>query len=320
MVRQGGFSLAIRVRGRAARERVVDGQEVVLAEAGASFEVAIDNDNRSTYLVRLFVDGQEAEPGYIKKLRSKDDTVFRGWLCRGRDVHEFVFARSPVDEHASSSSSTSSLGEVRAEIFATRRVRVTSSDSDSDDGRHRRSSASLGVQALPEKQAVKELGLQSRAGGAIERLSSSSRRHRGDYRLEKVKPAIVTLRLLYRDTFWFERHLPSVPAATAASSASSSAAAPPRRLLAPPTPSSAAATTSKRDPAEKPTDGAWWAQSARAPEEPVETAEAKHWGGARPIAIRAPGETARGPDGKRRRKDGVEPGQASAPDVVVLSD
>ena len=304
MVRQGGFSLAIRVRGRAARERVVDGQEVVLAEAGASFEVAIDNDNRSTYLVRLFVDGQEAEPGYIKKLRSKDDTVFRGWLCRGRDVHEFVFARSPVDEHASSSSSTSSLGEVRAEIFATRRVRVTSSDSDSDDGRHRRSSASLGVQALPEKQAVKELGLQSRAGGAIERLSSSSRRHRGDYRLEKVKPAIVTLRLLYRDTFWFERHLPSVPAATAASSASSSAAA----------------TTSKRDPDENPTDGAWWAQSARAPEEPVETAEAKHWGGARPIAIRAPGETARGPDGKRRRKDGVEPGQASAPDVVVLSD
>ena len=304
MVRQGGFSLAIRVRGRAARERVVDGQEVVLAEAGASFEVAIDNDNRSTYLVRLFVDGQEAEPGYIKKLRSKDDTVFRGWLCRGRDVHEFVFARSPVDEHASSSSSTSSLGEVRAEIFATRRVRVTSSDSDSDDGRHRRSSASLGVQALPEKQAVKELGLQSRAGGAIERLSSSSRRHRGDYRLEKVKPAIVTLRLLYRDTFWFERHLPSVPAATAASSASSSAAA----------------TTSKRDPDERPTDGAWWAQSARAPEEPVETAEAKHWGGARPIAIRAPGETARGPDGKRRRKDGVEPGQASAPDVVVLSD
>ena len=312
MVRQGGFSLAVRVRGRAVRERVVDGQEVVLAEAGASFEVAIDNDNRSTYLVRLFVDGQEAEPGYIKKLRSKDETVFRGWLCRGRDVHEFVFARSPVDEHAPSSSSSSPLGEVRAEIFATRRVRVDSSDSDSDDGKHRRSSASLGVQALPEKQAVKELGLQSRAGGAIERLTSTSRRHRGDYRLEKVKPAIVTLRLLYRDTFWFERHLPPVSAATAASSASSSTAA----TTAP----SVGVVTSKRDPDEKPTDGAWWAQSARAPEDPVETAEAEHRGGARPMARRAPGETARGPDGKRRRKDGVELGQANAPDIVVLSD
>ena len=116
MVRQGGFSLTIRSSGRAAKEQTVDGQAVTLAEAGASFEVVISNANRSTYLVRLFVDGEEAEPGYVKKLRGEDEATFRGWICEGRDVHEFLFARTPVDEHANQrhSGASSSLGEVRA--------------------------------------------------------------------------------------------------------------------------------------------------------------------------------------------------------------
>ena len=41
-------------------------------------------------------------------------------------------------------------------------------------------------------------------------------------------------------------------------------------------------------------------------------------GGAKPIAKRRPGETARGPDGKRRKKDGVAAGDES--EIIELSD
>jgi hypothetical protein len=88
----------------------------MLAEAGASFEVVVTNDNKSTYLVRLFVDGEEAEPGYCKKLRPEDETVFRGWICGRKEIHEFLFAKTPVDDAASTqaaASSASSLGEVK---------------------------------------------------------------------------------------------------------------------------------------------------------------------------------------------------------------
>ena len=67
-----------------------------------------------TYAVRLcrLVDGKEAEPGYIKKIRPNEDTVFKGWICEGKDVLEFLFARTPIEDDdaraASSSSSPSS--------------------------------------------------------------------------------------------------------------------------------------------------------------------------------------------------------------------
>ena len=177
----------------------------------SSFEVCIRNDNRALYAVRLFVDGEEAEPGYFKKLRGDgDSTTFKGFICR-REVHEFLFARSPVDERRDADASGSRpahIGEVKALIYATRRVRIVHSESDSDDDEYHRGHRNLemlGVRALPEKIAVKELGVQSRAGGAIERVSSS-RRRRGDYRLEKIKPEVCELRLLYRDSFWLARH------------------------------------------------------------------------------------------------------------------
>ena len=338
MVRQGQFGLEIRVRGRSLREHHVMNQAVAQAEAGAAFEVAVVNDNRATYLVRLFVDGHEAEPGYTKKLRGDDEALFKGYVCEGRDIHEFLFSKTPVDERAdaSSSSSASSLGEVRALIYATRRVRLDHTDSESDDGYHRRSSDTLGLQALPEKQAIKELGIQSRAGGAVEHLPRYRRRRRGDYRLEKVKPEVAELRLLYRDSFWLERNRPA-PADDHASvraggggSCSCSCSA---------TTSSAGAThgastrdAAANDAAAVKSEAKWWEQSAAAAKEPMRApvsaepvvkaepmkapASAAN-GGARPMARRAPGETARGPDGKRRRKDGGEAGHA---EVIELSD
>ena len=165
MVREGGFSLSIVSGGSALRERLIDGYgSVALAQAGSAFAVRVRNANRAIYAVRLFVDGREAEPGFIKKLRGEDDTTFHGWLCHGRDVHEFLFAKTPVDDgsgqqHAhAEGGERRSLGEVSALIYATKRVRIdaSSEEEDSDDDvRARRSSDALVPCALPEKQAVK---------------------------------------------------------------------------------------------------------------------------------------------------------------------
>jgi len=184
---------------------VSDGSKVVLATAGAAFEVRLLNDNRADYLVRIFVDGLEVDPGYLKRLRGCGCSSLRGFVCRGA-IHEFLFAKTPVDETVSSgsTSSRSSIGEVKATVFATRRVRLDSSSSD-DDERNTRSSAGLGVRPLPEKVAIKEHGVQARAGGQIESVPRYRRRRRGDYRLEKTEE-VVTLRLLYRDSFWFARN------------------------------------------------------------------------------------------------------------------
>jgi hypothetical protein len=177
-------------------------------------------------------------------------------------------------------------------------VRLDSSSSDSDDGKRRRSSASLGVRALPEKQAIKELGVQARAGGQIERLPAYRRRRRGDYRLEKVKPEVATLTLRYRNSFWFERRAAASasartadersmskppPAAPAASADAAAASAAPAGASSAP---AAASGMVKSEEESKP----WWAQ----PREPASETGA---GGARPMARRVPGETGRAPDG-----------------------
>ena len=317
--------------------------------------------HRSTYLVRLYVDGHEAEPGYVKKLRPEDETRFKGFVCEGRDVHEFLFSRTPVDEGASSSAASaaaasSGLGEVRAVIFATRRVRVESSDDESDLP-PRRSSAALGARALPEKQAVKELGVQSRAGGAIERVPSCHRR-RGEYYYEKVKPEVAELRLLYRDDFWFERHAqPAAPPQAAPQARSGGQRGATTSGVAPPTDAgsrssaaggSAASGSAASGSAASAGGGAasaarsegdeakWWGQPPRGGPEgelprgglesdgasgraSAEGAASRGSSGARPMPKRAPGETGRGPDGKRRRKDGGEPAAVEA-EVIELSD
>ena len=125
-------------------------------------------------------------------------------------------------------------------VFATRRVRVE--DSSSDDEQGHSSSGAITATRLPEKQAVKEYGVQARAGGPVERvpryrrrrlhlpispcislylpvspcispylpmsphISSYRRRRRGEWRLEKVKPAVATVRVCYRDEMWWSRH------------------------------------------------------------------------------------------------------------------
>merc|ERR1719221_1589242 len=96
-------------------------------------------------MVRLIVDGTDAEPGWLKKLRGGSTTRFRGYLC-GRDVHEFMFAKTSVDEKASGAASVG-VGEVRVLVFATRQVRADESSSDEEAGH--KSSAAIGVRALP---------------------------------------------------------------------------------------------------------------------------------------------------------------------------
>ena len=309
MVRSGGFSLSIHMRGRDLDETKIDGHTYMQAEPGSSFAVVVGNNNGATYAVRLFVDGKEAEPGYIKKIRPNEDTVFKGWICEGKDVLEFLFARTPIEDDdaraASSSSSPSSLGEVRALIYATRRVRVESSSSESDDDDRRRddrrrSSASLGTTALPEKAAIKELGVQSRAGGQVDRLPNYRRRRRGDYRVEKIKPECATLVLRYRDAFWFARHAPASASST-----------PSTHVPLPPPPTTSTTTTAVK-PEPQAEETKWW----RKEEPPVSSQPQPGGGGARPMARRAPGETARGPDGKRRRKEGA----GGEVEVVELSD
>ena len=93
--------------------------------------------------------------GYLKKVRPGETTRYTGYLCR-RDIHEFLFAETPVDEAAPPSSSAAAaqrLGCVAVTVFATRRVRVE--DSSSDDEQGHSSSGAITATRLPEKQAVK---------------------------------------------------------------------------------------------------------------------------------------------------------------------
>ncbi|KAL1527693.1 hypothetical protein AB1Y20_009079 [Prymnesium parvum] len=212
MVRQAGFELRVLVRRTALEEAHLGGRDYIKAEEGSSFEVVVSNSNRSTYMVRLFVDGVEAEPGYVKKLRPDDEVGFAGYLVR-RQIHEFTFARAPVDEGASSRAPLpEGLGEVKALVYATRKERVESSSSSEEEGGHR-SSRKIGSRALPEEQAVKELGVQARPGASIEHIKTVRGRRRGEYRLCKVVPEVSTLVLHYRGELWWARHRHEINAA-----------------------------------------------------------------------------------------------------------
>ena len=326
---------------RVQRQRVVEHEfrgvgSVALATAGSSFEVCIRNDNRALYAVRLFVDGEEAEPGYFKKLRGDgDSTTFKGFIC-GREIHEFLFARSPVDQRRDADASGSRpahIGEVKALIYATRRVRIVHSESDSDDDEYHRGHRNLemlGVRALPEKIAVKELGVQSRAGGAIERVSSS-RRRRGDYRLEKIKPEVCELRLLYRDSFWFARHSEACsddaggvrgggakrPALGGSSSSSSSGGSGGGSSNSGNSGNSSSCNSVHNGDTKVKLETSHATAADESSRRPAEGGSSSS-GGARPLAKRRPGETARGPDGKRRKKDGSA--ATDDAEVIELSD
>ena len=107
--------------------------------------------------------GRTHAQGYLKKVRPGETTRYTGYLCR-RDIHEFLFAETPVDEAAPPSSSAAAaqrLGCVAVTVFATRRVRVEDSSSDEEQGHS--SSGAITATRLPEKQAVKEYGVQARA-------------------------------------------------------------------------------------------------------------------------------------------------------------
>ena len=218
-------------------------------------------------------------------------TRYTGYLCR-RDIHEFLFAETPVDEAAppgSSAAAAQRLGCVAVTVFATRRVRVD--DSSSDDEQGHSSSGAITATRLPEKQAVKEFGVQARAGGPVERVPRYRRRRRGEWRLEKVKPAVATVSVCYRDEMWWSRN----------------------GLLdadAPPKP--------RRDR----TVSA--ASNATAGEGGQVRVKAEGEGGATAAAVVAPsvkmerraGEAPRAPDGKRRKLAVA----SEADEVIVLSD
>lgn len=217
-MRVGAFELKLtRSNGDPMPETMVENRAHVLAAPGESFEVEIHNHNQATYMVRLIVDGTDAEPGWLKKLRGGSTTRFRGYLC-GRDVHEFMFAKTSVDEKASGAASVG-VGEVRVLVFATRQVRADESSSDEEAGH--KSSAAIGVRALPEKAAVKEFGVQARPGSCVERIQRRRGHRRGEYRLEKVCPEVATLSLFYRDDFWWQRQRAARQASAASHRASS---------------------------------------------------------------------------------------------------
>ena len=323
-MREGGFTLEVLVNGRAILEREVNGRPVILATAGAAFEVVLRNENRGDYLVRLSVDGVEVDPGFLKRVRGRDSATFRGFVCH-HSVHEFLFAKTPIDEHARGSAAEQKcIGEVSAAIFATRHVRLEESSSDHDDDPARRSSAHISARALPEKAAVKEFGVQARAGGAIEQIPRYRRRRRGDYRLEKVTPEVATMQLLYRDSFWFARNV-DVPLSSQVAACSSTPAA----CASAPAASARTASEPAAPMAPAPTAARASSLSIAMHEEPVKHELAPKidagqasdlWysqKAAKPLARRAPGETARGPDGKRRKL--ARPG-GEQPEVVVLSD
>eukprot|EP00966_Prymnesium_polylepis_P289923 6696723-Prymnesium_polylepis.1 len=281
MVRRGGFEMKLSVRHQPLAESRVGGRDVVKADEGQAFEVRISNSNASTYMVRLFVDGVEAETGYVKKLRAEEEIGFRGYMVR-KQIHEFLFAQTPVDRRASAGAPLpKELGEVRALVYATRRERVESSSSSDDYGGHR-SEKSISSTALPEELAVKELGVQARPGSSIERISRMGKRRRGETRLVKVSPEVSTLVIHYRDELWWarQRQLGGGGAAEAAGGggASSSAA------------DSSSDVKVKSEPGGMPK---------------LNTVK------------REAGETGRAPDGKRRMLATAPQGGA---DVVVLSD
>lgn len=152
MVHVNGFHMNICVRQKTLAEERVDGRIVVRADDGQAFEVVLANSHSSIYMVRLFVDGVEAEPGYVKKLRPDRETRFRGFLVRNQ-VREFKFAQTPVDTKSNSRISIpEELGQIRALVYATRREQLESSSSSDDDAGHY-SSRAIASRALPEAQA-----------------------------------------------------------------------------------------------------------------------------------------------------------------------
>ena len=288
LMRLGTFELLLEVGGEPLEEaKGKDGRAYALASPGNPFRVRVlsHGSSAAVYMVRCLVDGTDAEPGYVRRMRADTPACFRGYAC-GRDLHEFLFAPTPVDDSASSSAAH--LGEVSAVVYATRRVRLDESSSDDDDPRSRRSSAAIGARALPEKAAVKEFGVQARAGSSVGRLPRYRRRRRGDHRYEKVSPEIATLRLLYRDEMWWAREFAPPAAGTAKTRAASGAGAP---CGGPPATSHAGAERAvKLEPKEE-------------PEVKAETQGLAADSGVR----RAAGETGRDPYGKRRRREGEIP-------------
>ena len=112
MVRKNGFELQLMARGRPLVETRIGGEPYVMASDGSSFEVRVLNSNDATYMVRLFVDGVEAEPGYVKKLRADDETVFRGYVrqaCPRTSWHQsWCMTRPPIARSAARTCTSSS--------------------------------------------------------------------------------------------------------------------------------------------------------------------------------------------------------------------
>ena len=193
-----GFRVELLVDRRPLRTTVLNGTTYALAAPGKAFEVAVSHTNNSIYMAQLFVDGVEAEPGYLKKVRPGETTRYTGYLCRSalckggsnhrtpgesqpdacsspagtplrrRDIHEFLFAETPVDEAAApggTAAAAQRLGCVSVAVYATRRVRVD--DSSSDDEYGHRSSSAITATRLPEKQAAKEYGGPLRASSLL---------------------------------------------------------------------------------------------------------------------------------------------------------
>lgn len=80
MVREGGFAMKIVVDRKYLQEERVRGASYVRASPGNAFHVSVSNDNHSTYLVRLYVDGREVEPGY----REPQEPATTTTPCRAR--------------------------------------------------------------------------------------------------------------------------------------------------------------------------------------------------------------------------------------------
>ena len=218
MVFEGGFSLHLISSSLGVLpERAIDGHHYCEGIPNTSFEVIVRNMNAATYKMKVFVDGKEADPGYSMKLYGVSERPVRGFVRKGGGIHKFLFSKTPVDLAApvGAAASTTEIGVVRVEIYATRAITLSESEDECDLG-HGTNDALLGCSVLPERLAVKELGVQAQAGEQIASVDSRRRRRRGDTHFQTIKPAAVTLVLHFRDSFWFETNRNRVASTAAA--------------------------------------------------------------------------------------------------------
>jgi hypothetical protein len=206
------------VGGSALEEHTIDGRACVQSVPGAEFQLYIKYHGSSgCFMYDVRVDGVDTSGAWHsfdascvtsraqRKGRPKIENVIKGWekneggQCATR---AFVFEKARAggvenDEGRPGAHVDWSLGHITVRAFPAELYTVKTT-------RHRSSKSGTSQrEALTEETLVKS-GLTTRAGEGTVSFSSSGQRRPGDRRLQCVKgaPAVATLRLHYRDSFF----------------------------------------------------------------------------------------------------------------------